>query len=69
MSGNLEIPLSEHGWTIDSFYRTGTEEELEAAVVQRLKTTVEKLEREDAQAPATEGTPQVHVKAKFVSAE
>ena len=40
------IPLSERGETVDSFYRTGTQEELEAAVAQWLKTTIARLERE-----------------------
>ena len=31
------IPLSERGETVDSFYRTGTQEELEATVAQWLK--------------------------------
>ena len=48
---NKKIPcryilLSEHGETIDSFYRTGTQEELEAAVAQWLRTTIARLERE-----------------------
>ena len=63
------IPLNEHGETIDSFYRTGTPEELEAAVMQWLKTTIERLERRNAQASATQEGSEVHVKAKFVSAE
>ncbi|HYL62670.1 MAG TPA: hypothetical protein VE077_08610 [Candidatus Methylomirabilis sp.] len=62
------IPLNELGETIDSFYRTGTQEELEAAVVQWLKTTITRLERESGQAPMEE-TPQVCVKAKFVVGE
>ncbi|MBS1841537.1 MAG: hypothetical protein JSS69_12110 [Acidobacteria bacterium] len=60
------IPLNEQGQTIDTFYRTGTQVELEAAVVQWLKATIERLEREDAQTPQTQATPEVHVKAKFV---
>jgi hypothetical protein len=39
------IPLSEHGETIDSFYRSGTQEELQAAVAQWLKTMIARLER------------------------
>ena len=40
------IPLSENGETIDSFYRAGTREELEAAVERWLKSTIARLERE-----------------------
>ena len=60
------IPLNEQGETIDSFYRTGSQEELEAAVVQWLKTTIERLERDTEQAPPIE---EIHVKTKFVSRE
>ena len=63
------IPLDERGETIDSFYRTGTQEELEAAVVKWLKATLERLEQENAQALSGGKRPEVHVKAKFVSAE
>lgn len=59
------IPLNEGGETVDSFYRMGTQEELEAAVVKWLKATIERLERESKQTAAEE-TPTVHVKAKFV---
>jgi hypothetical protein len=40
------IPLSEDGATIDSFYRTGTQEELEIAVSQWLKNTIARLEQQ-----------------------
>lgn len=40
------IPLSERGETIDSFYRTGTIEELETAVSHWLKISIARLERE-----------------------
>lgn len=60
------IPLNERGETVDSFYRTGTQEELEAAVVRWLKTTIDRLERESEQAPTTDETPKVPVKAKLV---
>jgi hypothetical protein len=43
------IPLGEHGETIDSFYRAGTQEELETAVAQWLKITITRLEREGAE--------------------
>lgn len=40
------IPLTEAGETIESFYNTGTQKELEAAVRQWLGTTVDRLEGE-----------------------
>jgi hypothetical protein len=61
------IPLSEHGETIDSFYRTGTQEELEAAVGQWLKTTIARLEREKAEGLRGSEHPEVHVRARFVT--
>jgi hypothetical protein len=61
------IPLSEHGETIDSFYRTGTQEELEAAVAQWLKTTIARLEREKAEGLRGSEHPEVHVRARFVT--
>lgn len=42
------IPLNEKGETIDSFYRGGTEEELEVALVRWLKATIARLEAEKA---------------------
>ena len=39
------IPLNDQGETIDSFYRYGTQEELEAAVEQWLRATIQKCER------------------------
>jgi len=63
------IPLSKNGETVDSFYRTGTQEQLEAAVVEWLKTTIDRLERGNGQASSVPDRPEVHVKAKFVSAE
>ena len=61
------IPLNETGETLDSLYRTGTQEELETAVVKWLKTTIRQLEQEHSQAP--EEMPVAHAKVKFVSAE
>jgi hypothetical protein len=40
------IPLNSHGYTIDFFYRYGTQENLEAALTQWLTTTIARLERE-----------------------
>jgi len=61
------IPLSEHGETIDSFYRAGTQEDLETAVAQWLKSTITRLEREKAPSIVTSDDPEVHVRARFVS--
>ena len=61
------IPLNESGETMDSFYRTGTQEEWEAAVKKWLKATIGRLERETAQAQSTEEGPENPVKANFVS--
>jgi hypothetical protein len=61
------IPLSARGETIDSFYRTGTQEELEAAVTQWLKTTIARLEREKSEDLRNSEHPEVHVQARFLA--
>ena len=61
------IPLSEHGETIDSFYRTGTQEELEAAVAQWLRITIARLRREKRESVRASEHPEVHVRARFVT--
>jgi hypothetical protein len=61
------IPLSENGETIDSFYRAGTQEELQTAVAQWLKSTITRLEREKAESIAASEHPEVHVRARFAS--
>ncbi len=58
------IPINEQGETIDSYYRSGTPEELEAAVIVWLKRTIHELEAELATSPAETKTIEVHVKAK-----
>jgi len=63
------IPLNDRGESVDSFYRTGTQEELEAAVVAWLNVTIERLEHENAQGPPAQQTTEAHVKAKIVSTE
>lgn len=40
------IPPNAEGYTIDTYYRIGTQEELEAAVADWLRETVERLGRE-----------------------
>ena len=44
------ICLNEQGETIDSLYRTGTQEELETAVAKWLRATIHRLETDQAQA-------------------
>jgi len=61
------IPLSEEGETIESFYRTGTQEEMETAVARWLRTTIARLEREKSEALSSSEHPEVHVRAKFVT--
>ena len=43
------IPLNARGETIDSLYRTGTQEELETALTKWLKSMIQKIENESAQ--------------------
>jgi len=58
------IPLNKNGETVDSFYRTGTQDELETAVVEWLKTTIARLERQSAEA-STKEKDEIRVSAKF----
>jgi hypothetical protein len=39
------IPLNGHGETLDSFYRTGTQQELEDALIEWLRHKIRLLER------------------------
>lgn len=43
------IPLNSEGYTIDTYYRIGTQEELEAAVESWLRETIARLEQERAE--------------------
>ncbi len=61
------IPLDEKGETVDSFYSSGTQEELETVVTQWLKTTIARLEREKSEGLKDSEHPEVHVRAKFVA--
>jgi hypothetical protein len=61
------IPLSERGETVDSFYRTGTQEELDIAVAQWLRTTIDRLQREKAEGLRGSGHPEVHVRVRFTT--
>jgi hypothetical protein len=57
------ISLNERGETIDSFYRYGTQEELETAVGQWLKATIQRLEKVES-LPGAEHA-EIRVKAKI----
>ncbi len=61
------IPLNERGETIDSFYRSGTQEELEAAFSRWLKTTIARLEREKAESLRASEHPEVRVRVTFAA--
>jgi hypothetical protein len=61
------IALNESGETIDSLYRTGTQEELETAIAHWLKTTVARLERERSEGRRDSEHPEVHVRARFAT--
>jgi hypothetical protein len=61
------IPLNERGETIDHFYRSGTQEELETAFSQWLKTTITRLEQEKAESLRASEHPEVHVRASFAA--
>jgi hypothetical protein len=50
------IPLNVAGYTIDTYYRLGTHEEVEAAVATWLRKAIEKLERESASSVGSTGT-------------
>jgi len=51
------IPLSPHGETLDSLYRTGTQQELEEALGAWLRATIHRLEAQQAKQPATAELP------------
>jgi len=49
----IHIPLSAHGETLDSLYRTGTQQEIEEALGTWLRTTIRRLEAEKAKSAAS----------------
>lgn len=51
------IPLSPHGETLDSLYRTGTHQELEEALGTWLRATIHRLEAEKAKQVAPANAP------------
>lgn len=61
------IPLNEQGETIDSFYRSGTREELDRTFGNWLRSTIQRLEK--AGHPETSGEPEIHVRAKAAPLE
>jgi hypothetical protein len=61
------IALNEQGDTLDTLYRSGTQEEIESVFTQWLKTTIARLERERAEGAKASEHPEVHVRTKFVT--
>lgn len=61
------IPLNEQGETIDSFYRSGTREELEAALRKWLRSSIERLEKVVRREAS--GLSEIHVRAKAARVE
>ena len=59
------IPLNAMNETLDSLYRTGTQEEWETATVDWLKATIDRLQREGEEVSLEIVT--VHVKGKAIS--
>jgi hypothetical protein len=57
------IPLNAEGQTVDSFYRTGTQAELEEALGNWLRATIKRLEQERANQVAQERGPHADVTA------
>jgi hypothetical protein len=57
------IPLDESGQNLNLLYRTGTEEETYAIVANWLKTTIQRLEREKAEAEDSAANPDLHAVA------
>jgi len=51
------IPLTVANETVDSFYRTGTQEELEQALRDWLSATIKKLEEEENQSRTIDALP------------
>lgn len=58
------IPLNERGDTLDSLYRTSTQEEIESVVGQWLKTRIARLERDTAENARASKHARVQTKAK-----
>jgi hypothetical protein len=59
------IPLNEREETVEAFYSSGTQDELEAAVKEWLKTTIARLERKRESLPSKDS--QIQPSAKFTA--
>jgi hypothetical protein len=57
------IPLNEQGQTIDSFYRSGTRDELESELRRWLEAKIERLEKQKAKNQAALEPVEIHVRA------
>jgi hypothetical protein len=57
------IPLNERGETIDSFYRSGTQEELESDLRRWLKAIIERLGKQKAKSQEALEPTEIHVRA------
>ena len=57
------IPLNERGETIDSFYRSGTQEELESELGRWIKATIESLDKQKAKSQVALEPIEIHVRA------
>jgi hypothetical protein len=53
----IHIPLSLSGDTLDSLYRTGTQQEIEAALGDWLRATIHRLDVEQKRQPAIDSSP------------
>ena len=62
------ISIGEQGRTIESYYRSGTQDELEMALADWLKKTIAGLEEKTAAARNVESVPEIHVQGHFSSA-
>jgi hypothetical protein len=57
------IPLNERGETIDSFYRFGTQEELESELGRWLRAKIERLEKQRAERQQASEPIEIHIRA------
>ncbi|MGA2429810.1 MAG: hypothetical protein ABSH13_15030 [Candidatus Acidiferrum sp.] len=60
------IPLNETGETLDSLYRSGTQEEIEATLAKWLKAEIVELTEARSKSWSDSERPVVHVQARFV---
>jgi hypothetical protein len=57
------IPLNERGESIDSFYRSGTREQLESELARWLRANIERLEKQKARNKWASEAIEIHVRA------